>query len=102
MGGALGTAELHQQVGTVLLTDEVRHLELLLETAASGVASCVCSLENRQPLRYGTSICTATELVTGHWHAAADSHACQDRQPKKTVSISLCFANLVCHLVHIQ
>lgn len=78
-----------KQVGTVL-TDEGQHLEMLmLEMAASGIASCVCSLENRQPLHYGTFIYTATELVTGHWHAAADSHSCQERQPEDGLHLSL-------------
>lgn len=94
MGSALGNAEpSHQEVG-IVLTDEARRLELLLKMAASGTSCFACGLENRRLLYPGAFICTATELVTGHWHDAADSHTCQERQPENI--FYLCFVNLEC------
>lgn len=93
MGSALSNAEpSHQEVG-IVLTDEAQHLELQLKMAASGTSCFVCRLEDRHPLYYGAFICTATELVTGHWHAAADSHTCQERQPENI--FHLYFADLL-------
>lgn len=94
LGSALGSAEQsHQEVG-IVLTDEARHSELLLKMAASGTSCFVCGLEKRHRLYSGAFICTATEPVAGHWHAAADSHTCQERQPENIFHIY--FANLVC------